>query len=329
MTSAQDFKALRDAQAAVDPSMFLGRLCWYGVRQLSVNREDFCRLLITAKLRNFLPRPPQDSEIFRRVCTATRRTRIATSDPDAYANYLVRDVGHDKFTIFKRIVRETVNTRDRHLNHNSELCTVTFDKATAQVHVDCNFGRTTDVVAQQMADDIERGYKAERGHLDGYAVRELIRSVMNASNATNLRGKGGGLYFVSEVHAVHLDGLELLAATTNKMVADASGLSDRISFNTHGLFDDKKQRLMLRKAYESEMVTTINGAIAEITALISEAEAKGTKIPATKSQPHLAALRDAKSKDKEYAGLLSTGMTTSAARIKIYQALVLKATTLQ
>lgn len=319
MTSArEEFRTLHEAQAGLDKAMFLGRFCWYYVRDLRINRDEFCRVLIANGLREFLPRPPADSEAFRRICTATQRNRVATYDPKTYANYLVRDVGHNKEFIFKKIVRETVNTADRRLNHNSELCNITFSKKTKMVTVTCS--GTADVVATQMAADIMSNYETERGTINGYGVRMLILSILRRSNAVNLRGPNGGVYFISEVHGAYLDGLEALAAA----IPDGA-----VMFHTHGLLDDTKQRLMLRAAYESETVKEVNGAIAELTALIRDTEQGGKKIPAVKIQPFLSALNGAKAKDREYADLLSTGMSTSSAKIKIFQSLVLKASTLQ
>lgn len=311
MTSSEDFRDLQARLAAADHTLFLGRLVWYSVSEVKIAHEALCKDLLTVGLNAYLPRPPSDTDVFRRVCTAAQRKRVPTGDPDVYNNYTVRDVGYDAKTLHKTIVRETVDTKGKKLDHDSEMCKVVFTKATATVQIDCN---GTDPVASEMATQIDTDYHAEKGMMNSYGVRELIRRILLNVNATNVRGSGGGVYFVSEEHGDKLDALEKLAEL----------LPGTCMVHSLPLIDDTKQREMLRRAFESESVEEIDRLVDEIAELTKA----GKKISKDRYATYLEAFHAAKAKAKEYGELLETSLDSNGSRLKIFQRQVMNLTQL-
>lgn len=291
----------------LDRDLWLGMLSWYTVAEdLRVSHSDLTDILAAAGLSAYMPGIPSDSDVFRRTCSAAQRKRVPSPQGDTFENFLVRDPGSTKTDLCRRIVRETVDASNRRLGY-VEVGEVCFDKATGDLRT--SWFPMKDLVAHDILAEIRVQYTANRGTLNGYAVRELIRRVLVGANATNVRYPGGGVYFLSVDHANTVASLEEMA----------EALGAQVNVHSLPLLDDEKQRLMIRKAFEAESIDRANALTEEIAELI-----KGDgKVTPDKAASYVTALQELQGKLGEYSGLLETGLQSTAASLSILQKQVL------
>lgn len=304
---AESFESYRE-RIASGQNPFLGRLCWYSVAEsVLVDHEEVFKILVTSGLGAHVPKPPGDADVFRRVSTGAARKRVATSNPEVFENYLVRDLPGTKI-ITRRIIRETVDSKGKRLSYD-EVAELTFVKRDGTLGCRHDLLRGTDsVVGKNICDAVRTRFDAERGALNSYGIRGTIRAVLDAAHATNVRYPTGGVYFVAEEHVRKLDGLERLA---DKI--------EGVSIHALPLIDDTKQRDMLKRAFEAESVDAIDALLTEITGL----RQSGARITTDRYAGYVTALNDLGEKAREYAELLDEGMHTTRSRIKIFQKAVI------
>lgn len=286
----------------LDADAYLGVLTWYTVAgDLRVPQADLKALLEAVDLGQFAPRVPNKADVFRRTATAAKRTRMATSLPDVFLNFLIRSPGDDTEHLYRRVVREEVDTDNRRLAY-AEVAELVFDRTNSRVSF-------TMLLADDEAEDLCRGvvasYGAEVGCLNGAAIRDMIQRTLSGSNATNVRYPAGGVYFLPTENAHVVAGLEEVI----------SQLPTGGFVHSLPLIDDAKQRAMIRQAFEAESIDRIMTLSAELAAI----HKSGAKVTADKATIYLNALRELKEKTAEYAGLLEEGLTTTSSAITIFE----------
>lgn len=302
---AESFESYRE-RIASGQNAFLGRLCWYTVPEnLVVDHEEIFKILVTSGLGGHVPHAPGDADVFRRVSTGAARKKVATGDPNVFENYLVRDIPAGRSTIIRRVVCEQVDSKNQRLGYE-EVAEVSFHKKDSIVH--CDHLVNNSPAAQEICEGIHDRYELERGCINGYGVREMIRKVLLVSNATNVRYPSGGVYFVAEEYVSKLNGLEKL-----------NGRIEGVQIHTLPLIDDTRQREMLKRAFEAESVDAIDAMLTEINALKSD----NKKISEDRYATYLTALHDLGDKAHEYEALLETGLSSTHSRIKIFQKAVI------
>ena len=302
---AESFKDYSE-RVASSGNALLGWLCWYFVPEsIRVDHEEVFKILVKAGLGGHVPKRPADSEVFRRITTAAARKRVPTKDPQVFENYLIRDIPSDDIT--RRIVCETVDTNNKRLGY-FEVAEFTFERKTAKVkcnHFDNN------AVANQICKSVKAEYEADRGCLNGYAIRMLILKVLkDACNATNVRYPSGGVYFVNEEYAGRLAALEKLGVALAELGAVV---------HTLPLIDDKRQRDMLKRAFEAESVDAIDRLLSEITDL----KKSGARVTMDRYAGYVTTLNELNAKTKEYADLLETGLSSTNSRMAIFKKAVM------
>lgn len=257
MSVSSDFEAMQEQLKQASGEQFLGRLVWFVIREVKMDHGDLCRILISLGLNGYLPPPPNDVDVFRRVCTAAQRKKVPTGDPAVWHNYSIRDVGTDTGHLYKVVVRETVDTKGRKLSHDAELCSITFDRKNATVDTAC---QKEEEQSHEIAEEVKAAYKDERGMVDSGRVRNIFRTGLENCQGLNLRGQSGGLYFVPEPHAERLAPFEQLADT----------LGGECVFGVHPCFDVSKYREIVRRAYEEETMQEIESLLGEISKVVKE-----------------------------------------------------------
>lgn len=302
------FTDYADRIKALDPDTYIGQIVWYTVAEgVQAKQADIQAALALVGLSEFTPKPPSDSDVFRRCATAAAQKRVPTSTPGVVANYLVRDPGSKGALIVRRIVRELVDSNNQRLSFD-EVAEVRFDRTTAGVDWSIlalsEAGPVDLDTVRGICNGIKDGYDAERGCLNGYAIRELIRRTLIANNATNVRYPAGGVYFLSLAHAPAIAGLE-----------DALSTLDGVSIHPLPLIDDGKQRSMLKKAFEAESVDRAQAMITEI----AELQRAGKKIGKERYATFVTELGQLNGKLGEYGDLLQTGLSTTSASLRLLQ----------
>jgi hypothetical protein len=305
-----DFSQVQARLAGTNRDIWLGRLVWYSVSEVSIAHDELVRALSQCNIHNW-PRPPSDVDVFRRICTSAQRKRVAGPN-DTTENYLIRDLPMDAERVHKVLVKETVAQGG--LTYKTQLCAIDFVKATSMLEIVCN----GEVVAMEIADEIRRKFAADKGTINSYGVRELIRKILTELNATNVRGGGGGVYFVAEEHGEVVDNLEKLAKRIPGMVL----------VHSLPLLDDSKQREMLKRAYESETTEEAHRMVNELAELEGEAKAGTRKITSERVAHYVEALHQQRRKAKEYKKLLETSLDTAEAQLNIFQQQVMQLMTM-
>lgn len=286
----------------LDRETWLGMLTWYTVAEdLRVSHDDLKTILGNVGLAGHMPRVPSDSDVFRRTCSAAQRKRVPNSGGN-FDNFLVRDPGSKDDNLCRRIVREEVDSSNQRLSY-AEVGEVCFDRLTGDIHT--TLFPPGDDMAREILDVIRTNYLADRRTLNGYAVRELVRRVLVGANATNVRYPGGGVYFLSAEHAGTVAALEEMA----------DALGEGVSIHALPLIDDRKQRDMLKKAFEAESIDRATGLAGEIADLLKSDK----PISAERAATYVTALRDLRGKLAEYSGLLETGLSSTSASLTILQ----------
>lgn len=305
------YDEIAEKMRATDEDRWLGRLCWYSVSEVTIGHKKLAAALHRHGLTGYIPRAPSDVDVFKRVTTSAskRRVLVPTSVSGAteiWCNYLVRDLPSTPTHVQKVLVRETVN--DDNLEYETELVRFELEKATGDLSIQRSTGG--DRTATEIADWVVVEYTNKRGTMNSYAVRELLRRIIGDLHGTNVRGKGGGVYFVSQVHGDVLD----------RVSEFATSMPGTVLFHSLPLIDDGTQRDMVRRAFESETVDEIERLVLEIQELTSS----GKTITAERATVYTTALKDLKAKTEEYETLLSDTTGKARSGIKLFQRQVLK-----
>lgn len=315
------FAAHQQHMTSYDSTMLLGRLCWYSVPESVFDHTFVVQQMQAAGLDTFtLPPVPRPADVFKRACTAATRKKVPVSDVGTYNNYLIRPVGHDDDHVWRKIIRETVDSNDRRLGY-IEIVELTFERKTSKISTNWNpmaaekivnnasgmtWPTTTyeyDPQAVGMVDEILDNFKAWNDSITSAALRELIRKILTKFHATSVR-PAGGIYFVNESRHVELEAL-------SNLINSLQGAS----FHVLPLLNDAKQREMLRLAFEDESVEEIDRLLGEIM----ELKSKNKKISADKYSSYAAEYTRLMAKGKEYQSLLGTAMAETDSRLEIFQ----------
>lgn len=301
-----DFKTYSDRIRGMGADNWLGSLAWFSVSEsVSVNHDEFRQHLLAAGLDlAFLPPTPRDDDVFRRVCTQAQRKRVPTA-AGTFENVLVRDVSRQNNTVIKQIVVEEVDAANKRLSY-TPVYEVAFDGTSIQsgyVGVGLHGGVPgASPSADAVLADIDSGFHAQKGKLNSYAIREVIRRVLGRSQATTVRS-GGGVYFVMAAHVDHLAALEGLAERL-----------DGVSVHSLPLLDDVKQRTMVKEAFEAETVGEIDRRLGEIDAILN-----GPEIPESKFLALNNEMQELIDKAESYSDLLEESMGNAEFRMKVYR----------
>lgn len=279
----------------------IGRLCWYSISEMAVSHDAIKQGLTDNGLVSHIPPMPRDSDVFKRVSTAAQRRNVATSRAGVFRHYMIRPVsGVGEAVIVRSIVIEEKDTHGKRLGYK-RVRDFEFDRATSRITTTDKFLRI-DAVTEAITREVIDEYNATRGHLNSYAVRELIRNLLLKAGATMVRE---GVYFLPEANAGTVDALE----------AFANGLGNSVSFHSLPLVDDVKQRAMVKRAFEAESVDAVDKMMDEISTI----RRAGTAITEDRYANMLTSYRELVKRTKEYEALLETGLTGTHSRLEIFQ----------
>lgn len=287
-------------QAGTQP--LLGYLIWYSVPEtVTVKHSELTSVLTAVGLDAYLRPVPKDKDVFMRVASAQARKRVATDDPSIYENYMVRNVLDDGARAVKQIVVERVNASGEKLDLFPAV-QVEYDTGTIKLKfLEDEAGNPIDHdQAMAVGELIEHDYNAKRGTVNAYSVRELIRRIILANDATTVR-PSGGVYFLMQSKQQVIDALVAFA--------DAIPFVD---IHPVPLVDNSRQREMLQRAVEAETIEEIDKIINEIDKIDSLTP---RKYAAMAQQ-----MNDIRAKTTSYTTLLDEALDAAQFRINIYQA---------
>lgn len=181
------------ADTHADTTNVLGRLVISTVGDTRVDHHLMATILDRHGLGDYQPKPPADSDIFRRVSKSVERKREDLGD-GTYLNVLVRDVTTANTNeIIRRVVVEKVDPKGKRLEY-TEAWDLSFDKE----HGTMSTRRLPDwrwTEADASIQDLAELYRQERGTLDGPAVARTLQRIFDGKHAVSARRSGGIVFF--------------------------------------------------------------------------------------------------------------------------------------
>ena len=247
-----------------------------------------------------IPTPPRAADVFKRACTAAQRNRIPTGDANRFINLLCRRVGHDGDNIWRRLVAEEVDN-DGHTLSYQEVYEFRFHRPTSQIITTVLATPTAEAV--QAARQVETYFDANARTLTAYTIREWVRGTLRGLSATVLRD---GVYFVRQEHAERLQALDEVV----------NGLDGDSLFHSLPLVDDRRQREMLRAAFEDESVGEIDRLIGEIREICIDDDRQITSDRFVDFKMQFDRIRE---RVLEYSELLDVAMEQTGSRLEIME----------
>ncbi len=306
-----EFSEYADRVADYESDMYLGRLTYYAVTEAShVDHGEFCRALINNGLDRNLPPVPRAVDVFKRSCTAAQRRRVPTADPNVFINYNIREVGKDSMNVWRILVAETVDTQGHTLGYE-EVFELHFSRDPNGASARVNGTIATKPIiedytvkypeALSIVQTVVDSYRDQNNMLTPYAVREFVRKTLRSLNSTAIRD---GVYFVKEAHADEIAAFETI-------INDLPGGS---MMHSLPLIDDRKQRAMLRKAFEDESVGEIDRMLGEIREIMGK---DSQRITSDRFADFKVQYDNLKAKAAEYAELLETSLDETGSRLDV------------
>ena len=216
MSITQELQEFQTRTKDLDKSAFLGSVVWFSTSDCDIQYTSVVNALTRSGLASMAPRPPCDADVFKRTFWAgTHRN--------------VRKVGSEFVDAEKlSLAYPSQGGGEVVFNYETGSVAITpYDESTPQ--------------AENLLHDLRRQYDRTRGCLDGSALRGIITRTLDAAKAVNLRGKAGGVYFLSMSHE---DVVASLETWTEVLRRD---LSLGVDFHSLPLLDDLKQREMVRR----------------------------------------------------------------------------------
>ena len=248
---------------------------------------------------------PRPADVFKRACATAQIKHVETDTEDEFINYNVRHIVDDKNFIWRMIVAERVDNKDKSLGY-TPLSKIIFDKTLEQVtFIPEDPTVEQDIIYQIMVDHIEEYIATRGGLISAMSLRLAIGSAYDTLKALTLR-QGGTVYFVA---SEQVEALERLAACTAEM--------EGVEVHMLPCIDDDVQRQNVRKAFESESVRETQAL------LVALQELETTKtVPAKKFAELKTRYDEQAERIKEYSKLLSlqvseADITLSLAKLSI------------
>ncbi len=291
--------ALQQYESGLNGQAILGNLIWYSVPEtVTVKHSDLTKILTTVGLDAYVRPVPKDKDVFLRVASSHARKNVATDDPMVYENYLVRNVLDDGVRAVKQIVVEQVNASGVKLNLFPAVQIEYDNGKVTSTFLDDDAGNPIDhQQAMNVAELIEQDYAAKRGTVNAYSVRELIRRIILANDATTVR-PSGGVYFLMHSKQFYIDALVALA--------DAIPYVD---VHPVPLVDNSRQREMLQRAVEAETIEALDKIINEIDDIDS--------LTPRKYQAMCQEFAELATRTKSYTELLDTALASADLRVNV------------
>lgn len=288
---------------SLDSGTFLGYLTWWSVTDKLISYERFSQVAAELGLEEFVPSPSSAPDAFRMAFENGQRRTMPTDDPDIKVNVLVRQVVANGSEILKRIVLEEVGANEERLSYK-EAYEVRFRKEDPEnlewrplaildgPHANEVRGLVHSLSAQ---------YQARRKSINGQVTRHTMRRLLDDVFAVCVRD-GGGVYFVATPYYQRIGAMEALAAH----------FPDSIKVHALPLLDDRKQRDMLRQAFEDEANKDVERVIVDATKALGEGTIGKRRFTTLQSQ-----YLQLRKKVTAYNDLLESQQTMASLRLEV------------
>lgn len=285
------------SNAQSDPTVWLGELVWYSVTHTTrIPHADLVQRIEGQGLELYTPAEPREDDTFLRVTSAVERKREPVPNSDTFENFLVRKVSHSKGSVVKNIVVETVDSKNRRLDHESKV-QLEFSSVNNGANGDFTvtpMGWPNHERAIKLAEEAQAAFAHWRGQAHADMLRTFINRVVVSANATLVKPTGG-IYFVTQASTERLRQLE-------RTVHDIAG----VEVHTVPLVDTPAQRELVIQHFLTDTVAEVDRLTREMNAALA-----GEKISAERFNAYQRQIRELQAKTKEYEELLGVSAATA------------------
>jgi hypothetical protein len=275
----------------------LGMMAWYHVpNSAQMLHGEFLKLVETNDAPIKTPQVPKPADVFRRACNDSKILKVR-SGKETFYNYTMRDAGYDDGFVFRRVVEEEVDGGHHKLGFRV-LGLVTFAKQGMNAAYSCEIPDDDRAIPywDAMRHSVDDYLSQRMLNLPAIIIREAARKALETHLLGTRVRPSGGVYFVSMDKSEKLEALDYVINS----VPDSS-------FHILPLVDDKRQREMLKQAFEDESVEETTRMIGEITELLKSDD----HIPAKTFLAYQERYTFQRQKLTEYSALLSDALYRS------------------
>lgn len=318
-----------EAAANLPDEYFLGQVVSFTITEADVNLDNLREQIISLGLRDeTLKKRLRPIDAFKKACNDVAHKFDKTMD--AQHSYMVRPVGQDaqeshrhivlERAIFKtgqkrRVVHDTVMKLIYNRGFRDKDGKVLDDS----IYVESVYIPGLDLTAEEqdwlnaeIGEDgkhLKARYEHYSTHLDSHGVRTFVREYLYMLGAINMKGNGGGLYFVQQKHAEELRDLAKLI----------KGIGSQMHLIP--LLDIVDQRDMLAEAFIADTMDEVRAISAEMGKILQD---QSRTITESTYDAYAAKAAGLIEKTREYHKLLDRNLDTANFELDIFQKKTLK-----
>lgn len=331
-TRSSVVNAYSGAAAKLGDDYFLGQIVSFTITEADVNLDKLREEIANLGLRDdTLKKRLRPIDAFKKACNdvATKFTKTA----DAQHSFMVRPVGQDAQESHRHIVLERAQFKigkKRRAEYDTVMKLIYNrgyrDPATGAVKDDSIYVERTRTPGVSLSAEeaawldkivgdgeegkaLRRRYRHYSTHLDSHGVRTFVREYLYMLGAINVKGSGGGLYFIQQKHADELRDLATLIR----------GIGSQMHLIP--LLDIVDQRDMLAEAFIADTMDEVRQLSAEMGKILKD---KNRTITEATYDTYAAKAGSLIEKAKEYHQLLDRNLDTADFEIDVFQRKTLK-----
>lgn len=246
--------------ADLPDELILGHIAWYTITNPHVTYEELAELVEDLKLdASILPIPPRLGDAFKRACRYSERKGLDIPYSSNKANFLIRPVSQNADEIERHLVLEIVDTEGKHLEYH-DAAHLRFDRTTNVLHVKKrSMPDDLDAMVIQTINLFNGKFEEAAKYIDAQVIRRMVRNQLDLMRAIGVRRQGSVYFYPHDEH----DTGEALEKFCRKMGAGSD-------FHHLPLVNTKKQREMVKAAFEDEVHDEATQIITELSRLAAE-----------------------------------------------------------
>lgn len=237
-----------------------GVICWFSVSPENVDANALNKAFDANGLdKAFLPPSIRPVDAFRKA------TRHEKSDSSDRLLVFCRDLASGSYEVVRQLCLSEKsfdrNVADKTMNF-IKAGTIRFDRASNSARYEeekpwnreRNFNSYEQRLVEEWVSEFYQNLIKYSAYYDGNAIRAIVRNYLNRKlNAINLRGRGGGVYFVPNVSVEEFGKL-----------AGAFEAIDGVTISFVPMTDSEKNGNIIAEAFNQEVGSDLSDAIAAV-----------------------------------------------------------------
>jgi len=282
---------------------FFGYVNWYSIKENNVNvtLDEFNKVCEQEGLKSRV-RGPRIVDVFKRAAKSAEGRYYPSVQDNIdlgygpavhHIQYLMRSAGSDADSVYRILVRESVDHNDHTIDH-TPVAKLAYRRAGNMI-----IGWETSHVIdheRNLIQEVIRYFSEESQTLTTNAVRGFITNALQRDQLAVLIRSTGGVYFVRSQFIEQLDALD-------RVVKRVGG-----EFHSLPLVDDGRQREMIRVAFEIEAKQDMDSLLVEMV----EVSKGGKSISRDRWMQFNSDYEHHRRKVREFSDVLDSSLSNSA-----------------